>query len=101
MVSSNDIVVLARMQTQPGKEAAFVKAFLSTVPISRAEAGCLAYEVNTDLTDSTKFVIYERWADRDALRAHIKSPHMQALLAEIPTLIAADNPPFQKLRSLL
>jgi quinol monooxygenase YgiN len=101
MSSTNDIVVLARIQVQPGKEAAFIKAFLSTAPISRAEAGCLAYEINVDQTDSARFVVYERWADRDALRAHIKSPHMQPLLGEMPGLITADSPPLQKLRSLL
>ena len=41
---------------------------------SRAEPGCLEHGVAIDADDGLQLVFFERWADREALLAHMKLP---------------------------
>ena len=42
---------------------------------SRAEAGCLAYDVARGVDDRAVFVLHEVWRDQAALDAHYAEPH--------------------------
>jgi autoinducer 2-degrading protein len=43
------------------------------------EPGCLRFEVNQQIDDPTRFVLYEEYADEDAFyRGHRTSPHYAA-----------------------
>ena len=52
------------------------------IPLSRAEPGCLQYDVHRDNDDSNRFFIFERYVDEAALEAHGGSPHFQELVLE-------------------
>jgi len=77
--------VLATVELRPDTRARFLAEFNDNVPRVLAEAGCLEYGATIDL--ATEFgnqpplrpdvvVIVEKWADLDALRAHLAAPHM-------------------------
>jgi quinol monooxygenase YgiN len=42
---------------------------------SRAEAGCLTFDVSRSLEDANAFVLYEEWRDQAALDEHYKTEH--------------------------
>jgi quinol monooxygenase YgiN len=65
-------------------EASFAKAIAGT----RKEKGNRAYDLNRMGKDSSEYVVYERWQNLDALRFHVKTPHITNLLAEIGDLLA-------------
>ena len=44
---------------------------------SRAEAGCITFDVSRSLEDPNAFVLYEEWADQAALDTHYKEDHFQ------------------------
>lgn len=71
----------------PKAEAAFAKA----VPPTRKEKGNRAYELNRSAKAPAEYVLYERWQDLAALQAHLRAPHVTALLAELGDLL--DGPP--------
>lgn len=48
------------------------------VPITRAEAGCLQYDLHQDNDDPAVFLFYENWESRDLWQAHMSAPHLQA-----------------------
>jgi quinol monooxygenase YgiN len=48
----------------------------AVVTTTRAEAGCLAYDVAEDVLAPGLFRVSERWDSRDALNAHLAAPHM-------------------------
>ena len=56
------------------------------VEVSRAEPGCVRYELHTDVGEPRRFVFLEEWADADALALHNKAPHLLALLEDLPRL---------------
>ena len=45
---------------------------------AREENGCEGYDIGRDIADPDRITITERWADRDALDAHLEGPAMQA-----------------------
>ena len=59
------------------------------VPPTRAEAGCLRYELFQNQADPTDFTFVEEWAGDDALDAHLRTPHVSAALARAASLLAA------------
>ncbi len=79
------IHVLATIEVNDGKRQQFLAEFHRNVPRVRAEAGCLEYGPAVDLATGMAVqmpvrenvvTIIEKWADLDALRAHMAAPHM-------------------------
>jgi quinol monooxygenase YgiN len=48
----------------------------AVVKATRAEEGCLAYDVAEDVLAPGLFRVSERWASREALNAHFTTTHM-------------------------
>jgi quinol monooxygenase YgiN len=68
----------------PKLEAAFAKAIKAT----RKEKGCIAYDLNRDAKDPTRYVVYERWKSLADLKAHLESAHIKALFGALAGLTA-------------
>ncbi len=61
-------------------EAERVAAILrQLVEPTRAEPGCLQYDVHRDAADPQVFVLWERYVDEEALAAHTNAPYVQEL----------------------
>ena len=78
-----DLIVVATITAREG-HAALVRAALErVVPASRAEAGCLRYDLHVDLGNHASFVMLEAWRDAAALALHEATPHFQELVAAV------------------
>jgi quinol monooxygenase YgiN len=91
------IHVLAIITAKPGMRERILEAYRGNVDAVRAEAGCIAYEAVVDVTDPSAgfaqfgpdaFVVVEKWASMDALRAHAIAPHMKAYASQVKDLTA-------------
>nr|WP_321986507.1 putative quinol monooxygenase [uncultured Lichenicoccus sp.] len=92
------IHVVAVITAMPGQRAALLSAFHANVPAVHAEEGCIEYGPAIDLADAgpiqtplgeDTFMVIEKWASPEALRAHAASPHMLAYGARTRNLIAS------------
>ena len=45
---------------------------------TRAEAGCIRYDLHTHNDDPAHFVFYETWETREHWLAHMDTPHVDA-----------------------
>jgi len=90
------IHVVAVITTNPGERETVLQAFRANVPAVHAEDGCIEYGATVDADAGqfqTKFgpdtfVVVEKWASLDALKAHAASPHMAAYAAKTKPMIA-------------
>ncbi|MFD6418761.1 putative quinol monooxygenase [Streptomyces sp. NPDC060194] len=75
------IVVIARWRPVAGTRARILAALPDLVDSSRAEPGCLGYQVlpGPDSADGD-IVLIERYADRDAFEAHRTSAHFRRIV---------------------
>jgi quinol monooxygenase YgiN len=92
------IHVLAIIAARPGQRETVLQAFRENVPTVRAEQGCIEYgaavdveglgEIQAEFGPDT-FVVIEKWASVDALKAHAVTPHMKAFGAKTRPMIAS------------
>lgn len=81
------IHVLAVITTKPGMRDSVLENFRANVPAVKAEDGCIEYGAAVDIADAhpiqthygaDTFVVIEKWASVDALKAHGAAAHMKA-----------------------
>lgn len=78
-----DLIVVATITAHPGSELLVRSALDQIVPPSRAEAGCIRYDLHQDLGDPATFVMLEAWDDAEALARHEATPHFRELVKTI------------------
>ena len=90
--------VLAIITAKTGMRDRVLEAFRANVPAVRAEAGCIEYGATIDAEGvgglQTKFgddtfVVVEKWASLDTLKAHAAAPHMAAYAAKTKDMLAS------------
>jgi quinol monooxygenase YgiN len=82
--------IIADLAALPGRggEVAAAIAGSGAVGLTRAEPGCLEYDISRDSEMPDRFVAYERWRDVMALRAHLGTAHFAAVGAALGGLLA-------------
>ena len=78
-----DLIVVATITAKEGNEILVREALERVVHGSRAEPGCLRYDLHVDLGNHASFVMLEAWRDEAALAAHEATPHFKELVAAI------------------
>ena len=77
--------VIATIQVADGKRDAVLTEFRKTIPLVRAEDGCIEYGTAVDVPSGLPpqgelrpdvIVVVEKWASLAALKAHSQAPHM-------------------------
>ena len=95
----SEVVVVATFKVKPGKEEEAERMLRAVIAPTHAEEGCLTYAFHRGLDDPTQFAMVERWASREALDAHLQTPHVAQLssavdlLAEPPQIVFAEALP--------
>lgn len=74
------LTILAQITALPGKEALVRAELEKLVPITRAEAGCLQYDLHLDNEKPGLFVFYENWESRALWQSHMNAPHLAAYM---------------------
>jgi quinol monooxygenase YgiN len=73
------VILVAITKAKAGEEEAVKEVLLALVEPTRKEAGCLCYNLHQSKSDKTQFMFYEQWASKEALDAHMQTPHLKAL----------------------
>lgn len=81
------IVITAILVPKEGLEEQLLQELQKVQTASRAEAGCIRYDLHQSLDNST-FVLYEVWKDNEAVDSHIQSSHYQEYRANIADIVA-------------
>ena len=55
---------------------------------TRAEAGCLQYDLHRDDEDPAHFLFFENWESRELWQAHMAAPHLAAYLEAVDGEVA-------------
>ncbi len=69
-MNDEKIVLIARLKVKADKIEETKKAALAIVGESRAEDGCINYDVHQSIEDETLFFWHETWANKAALDEH-------------------------------
>ena len=72
------LTIVARITAVAGKEDQVRSALENLVAPTRAEAGCLQYDLHQDNNDPRVFLFFENWESRALWQDHMNSAHIKA-----------------------
>lgn len=81
--------LLATLVVHPQFRRDLLAGLDQLVASSRTEPGTLQYEVLSDLENENRIIVFERYADAQAMQAHLESAPLQALVAKFGTYLSA------------
>ena len=87
-MSQNLLIVVAEMIAQGGKEDELRQKLTGFVAPTRAENGCVQYDLHEEDEHPGHFLFFERWTSLEALEAHLAAPHIASVLPVLPTILA-------------
>ena len=74
------LTVVANIKANPDN-IDLVKAELGKlIAITRAEDGCITYDLHQDNENPAHFMFYEIWASREQWQTHMSAPHLAAYM---------------------
>ena len=82
----SELRVVATIPAKPGSEELIREALAKLVTATRAEDGCVSYDLFESAAAPGTFVTIESWRSQEDLDAHLKSPHIGEAFA-----VAGDN----------
>jgi quinol monooxygenase YgiN len=83
------IVVRFKVQCQPDKTTALKDAFTAVIAPARATNGVITFDIAQDVTDPDTFIATEVFADQTARERQEALPEVAAVMALLPTSLAA------------
>ena len=89
---------IAHFKAKPGHEDDVHRILDAMVAPTRAEPGCVNYDLHRLIDDPSRFVLYEGWHSKEALDEHMTLPHFTKMLHDLDAVVAdkgADGKPFQ------
>ena len=89
------IHILARHVARPDTVDEVRRILISLIDSSRAESGCLKYELLQNADDPTDFTFVETFASEDALKVHAAAPYIAGLGPRLKDLVARPSEVFR------
>jgi quinol monooxygenase YgiN len=75
---SEPLTLVARLRAKTGQEAGLRHELQGLVSPTRAEAGCLRYDLHESKTEPGWFLLYEMWKSEADLDTHFQTPYLKA-----------------------
>ena len=81
------MIVIAKLKAKSGEESKMEEALRGMVPKVEAEEGTLMYSLHRSQKDATQFLLYEKYKDAEALKAHSETPYFKEFFGVLQPLI--------------
>ncbi|EFO34027.1 antibiotic biosynthesis monooxygenase [Roseibium sp. TrichSKD4] len=75
------LTIVANIKANPEKIELVKAELLKLIDITRAEEGCINYDLHQDNENPAHFMFYENWESRELWQAHMGAPHLAAYMA--------------------
>jgi quinol monooxygenase YgiN len=89
-MASGTLRVVARILGKSDKVDELRTLLVGLLEPTRAEPGCISYELLQNKENEAEFTFVEEWEDDSVFDAHLASDHIQQALGEFPNLLAAE-----------
>ena len=89
-MSREAVRVVAHIHAKAGKEQELKAILMTLMEPTRKEKGCREYRLYQNNQDRSDFTFVEEWDSDAVLEIHLKTPHVQAALSQVPALVDAE-----------
>jgi len=87
-MTETKVTVMALIKVKVGMEEKAKNELLSLVKPTRAEKGCINYDLHQSLDHRNHFMFYENWVSKKDLDEHLSMPHMKSHLEKVKEFLA-------------
>jgi quinol monooxygenase YgiN len=87
-MADKKVTVLARFKAKKGAEEELKQAIMACVAPTRAEAGCINYDLHQLPDNKGELILYENWRSKKDLDIHLETPYLTELKAKAGELCA-------------
>lgn len=98
-MSDTTIRVLASFSVKPDQAEAFKSMMRGLREPTRAQPGCIAYDLQQSLEDPASFVFVEEWRSEADLENHLTTAHVQSIAPALQDMLTSP-PKVQLYRAL-
>ena len=88
-MSESEIRVVARFVAKPDRVEDVKRILSELVDPTRAEDGCITYELLQNKQDPTDFTFVEEWSSEAALEKHLSTEHIKRSRSQTEGLLDA------------
>ncbi|MEM8951723.1 MAG: putative quinol monooxygenase [Pseudomonadota bacterium] len=75
------LTIVANIHAKAGKIDLVRNELSKLIEITRAEQGCIRYDLHQDNENPAHFLFFESWENRELWRNHMNAPHLAAYMA--------------------
>lgn len=75
------LTIVANIKTKADKVELVKAELLKLIDITRAEKGCINYDLHQDNENPTHFMFYENWESRELWQTHMGNQHLKDYMA--------------------
>ena len=75
-MSHQKLTIVARILAKPEKRELVKKELLKLIDITRAEKGCINYDLHQDNENENLFLFFENWESRELWQIHMNNAHL-------------------------
>ncbi|MEL6218172.1 MAG: putative quinol monooxygenase [Pseudomonadota bacterium] len=75
------LTIVAHIKAAAGKEDLVHAELMKLIVPTRAEAGCIQYDLHRDNSEPGHFMFFENWENRDLWQTHMNNDHLKAYMA--------------------
>lgn len=86
---SNRLTIVVRIKAKAGMESRVQQKLTKLLAPTRAEQGCINFDLHRAADDPSLFLVHENWISDEALQKHFAMPYLRAWLADAEALLAA------------
>jgi quinol monooxygenase YgiN len=87
-MSDGKVTVIATIKAKPGMETVAREAIEALVGPTRAEAGCINYDLHQSTEDPAVFMLYENWVSKKDLDEHLAMPYLKDFLGKADDILS-------------
>ena len=86
---SHPLTIVARIEAKNTAVDAVKAALEKLIAPTRAEEGCLQYDLHQDNENPALFLFFENWASREQWQVHMNNAHLKTYMEETDGLVAS------------
>ncbi|MCL1066135.1 antibiotic biosynthesis monooxygenase [Shewanella olleyana] len=75
------LTIVANIIAKADKVELVKTELLKLIEITRAEAGCISYDLHQDNENPAHFMFYENWETRELWQTHMGNTHLEQYMA--------------------
>jgi len=83
------LTIVANIHAEADKVELVKNELEKLIAPTRAEEGCLQYDLHQDNTNPTHFLFYENWTTRELWQQHMDAPHIKAYMEATEGAVAS------------